>query len=609
MIRIYRFIFAVLLSLAVIWTGETHQHASAQVEGTPFKFRHVQEWSPDPLSIDDVCCDAGIEWGAPGSLFRGGVGGPPVWIELPSLRPGSVIELTQIVDEVILFEGLPDGEWRTSRTGDSVTTNGQGLPVARMAFLLSEELPAETRRYLRVKQPNLSAISIVAWDVSNFQANVERRRLIQSLLLGFIGAIVLYNLIIAGIARDEVFGLNAAVILCIVGIDLYLSGVGAQWLWPKALSNLALNTALLGTCAVGALFIRRFLSQTPDDSSVLIPLKWLAFAALSLYLTQFLVPYWFAQSGLLLAIIILLFYAPYVSIRMALEGSVRARLLLFPLGLAIVPGSLGVLLRTVLDFELGALRPHMLEITLAIEALAFSLALAALIRVHAADAATAKSELLNTQLRSAETFADLQDRERARIASDLHDSIGHNLVLAKSLLEPGEDEDDKYRAEEAAAIIHKTLSSVRRLSHELHPAALKHLGWEGAVSSLFATLTDVHQIEADLRQDGGPPPLDQRGQTHLYRILQEAISNIVRHSDATHCDAKLVRSETEFNVRIADNGTGIQQGESDPSGLGLTSIAERVRALGGMFDRHNQDAGGLVLVITIPLAKQTEDLA
>lgn len=579
----------------------------SEAQGSAFSVRHFQEDRGSPLSIEEVCCsDAVRTWSAPSPNVRSGIGGPPIWIELPSLRPGAVLEITQIVDQAELFEATPAGGWRRSVTGDSVALGGQGLPTARMAFLLSEDLPQETRRYLRVTQPNLSAIGLKVWDVSAFQADVERRRLVQSLLLGFIGAIILYNLIVALIARDQVFGWNAGVIVCIVGIDLYLTGVGARYIWPVSVSNLALNTALFGTCFVGATFIRNFLNTDPKSDPLLRPLRWIGIAAGMIYLTQLVFPYWASQSALLLAIVCLILYAPYAATRMAMRRDVRAILLLFPLCLAIVPGSLSVLLRTIFDFELGALRPHMLEITLAIEALAFSLALASLLRVHAADAEAARADLLNAQLEAAETFSHLQDRERARIANDLHDSIGHNLVLAKGLLEGGASDEPHPKHDEAAQIIRKTLSSVRRLSHELHPASLQHLGWERAVAALFEPLESVHGIQTDLIQEGGPPPLPERGQTHLYRILQEAISNIIRHSGATHCEAVLSRAGDRFEIGISDNGRGLEAGEAGEFGLGMTSIDERVRALGGSWSRKAESAGGLRLDIDIPLRTEKD---
>lgn len=330
--------------LTLIWVNllALYQVASAE-DGVGFSFRYIQETQNAALKIEDISRLEDERWSLNVSQVRAGIGGAPVWIELPSLRPGSVLEITQSIDEGILYEATPEGTWQTSTIGDSVSVTGRGMSIAPMAFALSESVSADTKRYLRVTQPNTSAIALKVWSFQGFRTDLERRRLIQSLLLGFVCAIVLYNLVIAVIAREIVFGLNASVIASIVAIDLYLSGVGAQWLWPKPLSNAVLNTALAATCALGALFIDRFLRVEKAGGTILSPLKYVVIAAVCLALAQVLVPYWLAQALLLVLIVVFLVCALAIAIGRGLQGDARAQILLIPLGLVMAPGSLVVL--------------------------------------------------------------------------------------------------------------------------------------------------------------------------------------------------------------------------------------------------------------------------
>lgn len=539
-----------------------------------------------------------MDWSGPVTQVRAGVGGAPIWIELPSMRAGSVLELTQSVDAGRLFEELADGTWRDSRIGDSVTTSGRGMSIAPMAFVLSEDVRADARRYLRITQPNTSAVGLKVWEFQVFRSDLERRRMVQSLLLGFVAAIILYNLVVAAITREAVFGLNAAAISCIVIVDLYLNGIGPQWIWPKAFSNVIVNFGLAATCAIGALFIDRFLRTGRSNQKIAQPFKSLAITACILALAQLILSYWVVQPLLLLLIVALLISALSITVRKALRGDARAKILLIPLGFVMVPGSFVVLAGTLFGSAFVPFRAHILEITLASEALAFSLALAALIRVHATEASSAKAELLNAELQAAETFASIQDRERARIATDLHDSIGHNLVIASSLLDT--DRGLEKNAE-AAKLIRATLSNVRRISHELHPSALQHLGWRGAVSALFASMEEVYHIETHLRQSGNADLLSKAAQTHLFRILQEAISNIVRHSKATRCDAEILIGAAKATLVIQDNGKGLPDGAAAPRGLGLISIGERVRALGGEWRFTSSDNSGVKIEVSVPI--------
>jgi len=575
---------------------------SAELDRVDLAFNCFQE--TEPLTIEDVRGRGDLPWSDPVQSVRPGPGGRPVWIELPALRPGAILELSQVVDEAVLYEEMQDGGWRISQTGDSVPPTGRALPIARMAFELSDEARPEAKRFLKVTHPIITAVGLTAWDPVSFRKDFERRRLVQTLLLGFVIAIVIYNIVISVIVRDKVFAWNAAVITSLIVVDLYLSGVGAAWLWPKTLSNVILNVALFGVVFLGAKFLRSFVTPDTEYRLRMPGLGWVSGFAVLAVLLHIFIPYWLIQSALLILIVAFLAVGVFSCMREALQGNRRARLILFPLVGVMLPGGFLVLVRVLTDLHMGALRPHLLEGALAFEALAFSLALAARIRIHAAEAEGARADLVRAELDAARTFADLQDRERARIASDLHDSIGHDLVMASGLLNAGRQGADRQKLDEADTLLRNTLSSVRRLSHDLHPATICHLGWEGAVRSLFSTLESTYGIEVILSQGGGAPRLAEARQTHLYRVLQEIVSNIARHSQAGRCDVEMVNTGRRFRVRIADDGIGLPQGGAGRSGLGFASIDQRVKSLHGDWRLGSSREGGVEIAIDIPLGER-----
>lgn len=579
------------------------QNASTAVLDVEFRIEQ-----PDAaLTIDEVCCGRLAFSGPPVRSAGAGIGGEPVWVALPALRPGAVLSLTKMVDEAELYERRPGtDDWIISRGGDSIASSGQALPVPRIAFLLSEEAPPETERFLRVVQPTTIRFGLKAWDPQAFRADFERRRLVRTLSLGFIAAIVIYNLVVSLVARDGVFALNAVTIVSLLVIDLYLTGVGALYLWPRSVSNLMLNLGLAGTTIFGALFIRQFLKVSAGGSvpaRPLLVLAALAGVAAAMLVTGIITPYWLPQTALLLCVILMPVTAVVITLVELVRGNHSARILIVPLLGVMLPGGVLVLISSITAIPFGVIQPHLLEITLAFEALVFSLALASRIRMHQRDAEIARAELAQTELDSARRYARLQERERARVASELHDSIGHNLVMITGLLERGSASDLTHRDMEAAAkLSRRTVQRVRTISHDLHPATLSHLGWSEAIQSLFVELENAQGIEVRLTQSGGEPDLAPDAKLHVYRMLQELASNIAKHASATRCEAEIRNDGNALHIRIADNGVGLDDTSGLPQGLGLASIDERAKTLGGTWTLRSGDCGGAVAELTIPIA-------
>jgi signal transduction histidine kinase len=297
-----------------------------------------------------------------------------------------------------------------------------------------------------------------------------------------------------------------------------------------------------------------------------------------------------------------------IAVREIVRGNQNAPLLLFPLLGIMIPGGLLVFLRSVTDFDFGIIRPHMLEITLAFEALAFSLALAARVRFHKLAAVSARARLAEAEYESARRYADLQERERARIASDLHDSIGHNLVMISGLLERGTrsgvaPED----LASAAGLSKRTVQHVRQISHSLHPATLSHLGWDGAIDSLFDDLKRTHGIAVTIARSGGTPDLPDGAKLHLYRILQEIVSNIARHAAASRCDASFRNEDGTLHVRVADDGVGLDGQKDLQAGLGFASIDQRLKNIGGTWVVNSGADQGVEVALTIPIDGSGDD--
>jgi chemotaxis family two-component system sensor kinase Cph1 len=215
---------------------------------------------------------------------------------------------------------------------------------------------------------------------------------------------------------------------------------------------------------------------------------------------------------------------------------------------------------------------------------------------------------LSQVLRS--TVAD-QEAERQRIARELHDSLGQTLTL----LQLGLDELGRSlpESEKAGAQIKglKRLASglcseVNRLAWEIRPTALDDLGLETAIRRLIETWSERLNLQFDVRLALNGRRLDLTVETTLYRVLQEAITNIARHAEATRAAVLLEANEKEVSMIVEDNGRGFSANEaiSDdklPKRLGLLGIRERLSLVAGTLEVESAPGRGCTLYIRVPL--------
>lgn len=559
-----------------------------------------------PLAIEEVCCGQIVFSQEQVSSTSAGFGGNPVWIRLPELRPGTILSVSSIVDEATLYEQTDEG-WTVSRTGDSVEPQGSALPIPRMAFFLSENVEPGAARYLRIVQPSPITFGLAAWDTQAFRSDFETRRIIQMLLLGFITAIIAYNLVVSALTRDIVFALNALTIVALLFIDLYLTGLGAYYIWPRPLSNIVLIVALACATVFGALFISHFLFHNIAHPSAR-PLRIVAAGAVAICATSLVLPYWYPQTALIGIILIMPVTAMTIAGLQILRRNGNAYLLIFPLlGIMLLGGAM-VAVRSFTEFSFGAIHPHMLEVTLALEALTFSLALAARIRSQELAIVSARAKLAEAEYKGARRYTELQERERARIAADLHDSIGHNLVMISGLMENsiknGAQRDDLASA---AGLTRRTIRQIRQLSHALHPSTLSDLGWDAAIEGLFGELERSCGIAVSIELTGGEPDLSDEAKLHLYRILQEIVSNVAKHSAARNCRATFDNDGDTLTIRIADDGYGPPKDGKMSGNLGFASIEERLKNIGGSWEINRDSQRGFETLLTVPIRKVAKD--
>jgi two-component system sensor histidine kinase UhpB len=208
----------------------------------------------------------------------------------------------------------------------------------------------------------------------------------------------------------------------------------------------------------------------------------------------------------------------------------------------------------------------------------------------------------------------LQEEERGRISRDLHDGIGQLLTALKIQLELLEREASSIsaltsRVAGARELADAALEEVRQLSHVLRPQMLDDLGLEPTLRWLARTFQKRTGIAVELHIEGTERRDDADLETLVYRIVQEALTNVARHSGAERATVALRREPERLRVRIEDRGSGfapeplLSTGDDD-RGFGLRAMRDRVEFVSGRFSIRSAPGKGTVVEADVPLGNR-----
>jgi two-component system, NarL family, sensor histidine kinase DevS len=196
-----------------------------------------------------------------------------------------------------------------------------------------------------------------------------------------------------------------------------------------------------------------------------------------------------------------------------------------------------------------------------------------------------------------------QELERQRLARELHDETGQALTSILLGLKSVEDAKSATEASAAAAelreLVVTTLQDVRRLAVELRPKALDDFGLVSALERLVETFSEQTGIQVDLEPRLGEKRLSPDVETTLYRITQEALTNVVKHAQAKRVSIVLTRRNGSVAAVIEDDGRGFSA-DSEANGLGLLGMRERITLVGGRLDVETSPGSGTTLSIEVP---------
>lgn len=204
-----------------------------------------------------------------------------------------------------------------------------------------------------------------------------------------------------------------------------------------------------------------------------------------------------------------------------------------------------------------------------------------------------------------------QESERTRIACELHDDLNQRLALLSLEIEqlgrqlPGSADELRRRTHELLAGIHSISTDIHRIAHQLHPSKLDALGLEAALSGLCNEISTCQVLRVVFVHCNVPESLPKDIALCLFRITQEALYNVIKHSGAREAWVELTASPQTIQLRIADAGAGFDlETVKKKSGLGLISMQERIRLVGGEISIKSQPLRGTQIDVQIPLSAQ-----
>ncbi len=199
-------------------------------------------------------------------------------------------------------------------------------------------------------------------------------------------------------------------------------------------------------------------------------------------------------------------------------------------------------------------------------------------------------------------FLETQEDVARRFSHELHDELGQALTAVKANLSALRHDPEPARVEDCMMLVDGAIRDVREMSQLLRPTILDDFGLDAALRALAESFGQRTGIDIRYHSDIKELRLSDEAETHLFRIAQEALTNVARHSAATAVDMELKRDGNSVQLRVSDNGHGAQTTDGEKGrGLGLAGMQTRARGCGGELTIRSEPHAGFSIAVTCPV--------
>jgi signal transduction histidine kinase len=220
--------------------------------------------------------------------------------------------------------------------------------------------------------------------------------------------------------------------------------------------------------------------------------------------------------------------------------------------------------------------------------------------------ATANIERIKEQEIRINAVFQAQEEERRRIAKELHDGIGQTISAIKLNYQSLSQKIDKPELVTNFSKIGKMLENagaeVRSISHQMIPKELEQFGLIPAVEGMLNLNFENSPLKVQFEHTGFSERIGQQIELVLFRVLQELISNIIKHAQASQVSVQLIRLSTHVVLNVSDNGVGFDVESKEKSGIGMLNIASRIDAVKGHLHFESEPGKGSLITIRTPVS-------
>lgn len=490
------------------------------------------------------------------------------------------------------------------------TANDEVLPIQASTgttpvFFLPDSGGKDLQLLINIAGNTPAIFKAVLWPEETWSEHQQRLVLWQGLIIGVLVALMLYSVSLFIITRESsyIYYLVHLFFLSLLLIDI----AGLRQIYTN-LPGLSVTYLAMATAA-GVMFCNRFLKLR----TLSLPAWWLGIfisiatvflGVLNLSPAQ-IIPDKYIFLGIIgLSGIAVAFYLA-LSIFVYVKADKTARFLIPAFtALAVV---FCVYIYSLSRGELPATPIHLIvEFVVLLEAFLISLALADRNRLSNFSRNYGSSRTIGAQKLFSRQVIHMQETERERFSNTLHDSIGHGLLVLKNNLHALEK--NNFDSPDICANIKtlteqcgNVLADVRDLSHDLHPHTLRKLGLEAAIESTVELAFSQQAIDWVVKTDIDENLLQEEQKIAVYRIIQEAVNNVLRHSEANEVILSVTCDENELSIEIKDDGKGIPDDQTIEEGIGFSTMSGRAELLGGWMKVISSETQGTILKFGIPL--------
>lgn len=430
--------------------------------------------------------------------------------------------------------------------------------------------------------------------------------LLQGMYYGILLALTIYNFFLSSVIKDVSYLYYGLYLLTMGGLLFSMEGYSALYFWPDNPWLADRASIIFGSFCmyVGLEFARLIanaITNAPRHYAIAGKVKYLSLIPLLLVVA-------FSPS---IALPILLTLATVVIVLIVnmlilaiVNGSKHARFVTAAFA-CLIPGCIVLIVHQVSTVVLPSWSQYLLQFGTAAEALLLSLALAQKyesLRSEKekllAQSIIAEQQAHDAQINFSQRLLSSQDTEQQRLAAELHDGVAQNLALIANNLKRASE--SKVHFNTASMLTTETIQELRNITSNLYPYLLGQLGLGKAVETTLSRALGPSNIEYNLIGFESLNKLHNSTELQLFRIIQEALSNIVKHSRASFASVNIAISGNDCVLIIEDNGK-FQTAKSNSGGLGLESMRQRAKALNGELSFKHSENSGSSVILKFPL--------